>query len=78
MSLRQKYLKILSEIVPAGAAGVSLLLGATKGIPDEILDRHKHGRHNLRILACRILGGHMGNQQAGVAMDKENMLNLVD
>ena len=29
MSLRQKYLKILSGIVPAGAAGVSLLLGAT-------------------------------------------------
>ena len=29
MSLRQKYLKILSEVVPAGAAGVSLLLGAT-------------------------------------------------
>jgi hypothetical protein len=28
MSLRRKYLKILSEIVPAGAAGVSLLLGA--------------------------------------------------
>src|SRR5690348_11059625 len=29
MSLRQKYLKILSEIMPAGAAGVSLLLGST-------------------------------------------------
>ena len=29
MSLRQKYLKILSEIMPAGAAGVCLLLGST-------------------------------------------------
>lgn len=29
MSLRQKYLKILSEIMPAGAVGVSLLLGST-------------------------------------------------
>ena len=29
MSLRQKYLKILSEIVPAGAAGVALLLGSS-------------------------------------------------
>jgi hypothetical protein len=29
MSLRQKYLKILSSIVPAGAVGVSLLLGST-------------------------------------------------
>src|SRR6266446_10465051 len=27
MSLRQKYRRILSEIVPAGAAGISLLLG---------------------------------------------------
>ena len=29
MSLRQKYVKILSSIVPAGAVGVSLLLGST-------------------------------------------------
>jgi hypothetical protein len=29
MSLRQKYLKILSEIIPAGAVGISLLLGST-------------------------------------------------
>jgi rSAM-associated Gly-rich repeat protein len=29
MSLRQRYLKILSGIVPIGAAGVSLLLGST-------------------------------------------------
>jgi len=29
MPLRQKYVKILSRIVPAGAVGVSLLLGAT-------------------------------------------------
>ncbi|HEV2300897.1 MAG TPA: hypothetical protein VGR91_04945 [Stellaceae bacterium] len=29
MSLRQKYLKIVSALVPVGAAGVSLLLGST-------------------------------------------------
>jgi hypothetical protein len=29
MSLRQKYLKILSEMTPAGAVGISLLLGST-------------------------------------------------
>jgi hypothetical protein len=28
-SLRQKYRKILSEIMPAGAVGISLLLGST-------------------------------------------------
>ena len=28
MSLRQRYIKVLSQIVPAGAFGVSLLLGA--------------------------------------------------
>jgi hypothetical protein len=28
MSLRQRYLKILSQIMPAGAVGVSLLLGS--------------------------------------------------
>jgi hypothetical protein len=28
VSLRQKYLKILSEIIPAGTVGVSLLLGS--------------------------------------------------
>jgi hypothetical protein len=29
LSLRQKYLKIISGLVPAGAVGMSLLLGAT-------------------------------------------------
>jgi hypothetical protein len=28
MSLRQRYLKVLSQIMPAGAVGVSLLLGS--------------------------------------------------
>jgi rSAM-associated Gly-rich repeat protein len=28
MSLRQRYLKLLSEIMPAGAVGISLLLGS--------------------------------------------------
>jgi hypothetical protein len=29
MSLREKYLKILSGIIPVGAVGASLLLGST-------------------------------------------------
>jgi len=29
MSLRQKYLKVLAELVPAGAASISLLLGSS-------------------------------------------------
>ena len=29
MSLRQKYVKILSGMLPAGAVGMSLLLGST-------------------------------------------------
>lgn len=30
MGLRQKYLKIFAQIMPAGAAGMSLLLGSTE------------------------------------------------
>jgi hypothetical protein len=33
MSLRQKYVKILSDMLPAGAVGVSLLLGSTTPSP---------------------------------------------
>jgi hypothetical protein len=37
MSLRQKYLKILSGIAPAGAVGVSLLLGSsTPGVASHV------------------------------------------
>lgn len=35
MSLRQKYLAILSEIVPAGIVGVSMLLGSTPSSANE-------------------------------------------
>jgi hypothetical protein len=38
MSLRQKYRWILSGIIPAGAAGVSLLLGSTA--PSAAADHH--------------------------------------
>jgi rSAM-associated Gly-rich repeat protein len=31
MSLRQKYLRVLSQLMPTGAVGVSLLLGAAPG-----------------------------------------------
>lgn len=32
MSLRQKYVKIFSEILPSGAIGMSLLLGSTAAV----------------------------------------------
>ena len=37
MSLRQKYVKILSEMLPAGAVGMSLLLGST---PPSVANEH--------------------------------------
>jgi hypothetical protein len=37
MSLRQKYVKILSGMLPAGAVGVSLLLGST---PPSVANEH--------------------------------------
>ena len=56
----------------------SLLLGAAERIPHEILDRDQHRGDQLRILACRILGRDMGDQQPGVAVDQENVLDLID
>ncbi|MBV8575880.1 MAG: hypothetical protein JOZ58_12705 [Acetobacteraceae bacterium] len=53
MSLRQKYAKILSEIFPAGAMGVSLLLGSAvptdanqspASAPPEAFDSNISGR----------------------------------
>jgi hypothetical protein len=37
MSLRQKYVKILSSMLPAGAVGMSLLLGST---PPSVANEH--------------------------------------
>ena len=37
MSLRQKYVKILSGMLPAGAVGMSLLLGST---PPSVANEH--------------------------------------
>ena len=59
MSLRQKYLKILSGMAPAGAVGVSLLLGSsTPGVaspdPAELQPwAAQPGRVSERLAAIR-------------------------
>jgi hypothetical protein len=45
MSLRNKYLKILFGIIPAGAAGVSVLLGST---PPSSASEHPAGLNLVR------------------------------
>ena len=45
---------------------------------DKILDCDQHRRDELRVLAHRILGGHMGDQQPGMTVDQEHVLDLVD
>ena len=54
------------------------MLGAAEGIADKILDRDQHRRDELRILAHRILGRHMGDQQPGMTVDQEHVFDLVD
>ena len=54
------------------------MLGAAEGIADKILDCHQHRRHELRILAHRILGRHVGDQQPGMTVDQEHVFDLVD
>ena len=54
------------------------MLGAAEGIADKILDCDQHRRDELRVLAHRILGRHMGDQQAGMTVDQEHVLDLVD
>ena len=54
------------------------MLGAAEGIADKILDCNQHRRHELRILAYRILGRHMGDQQPGMTVDQEHVFDLVD
>ena len=47
MSLQQKYVKVLSGILPAGAVGMSLLLGSTA---PTAASEHPHNRATfLRI-----------------------------
>ena len=77
MSLRQKYLKILSEVVPAGAAGVSLLLGAAApaaanpepaALQPEASDQ---ARVSDRLAAIRDAVSTVAGQQAAKAGDGE-------
>ena len=55
-----------------------LVLGAAEGIADKILDCDQHRRDELRVLAHRILGRHMGDQQPGMTVDQEDVFDLVD
>ena len=54
------------------------MLGAAEGIADKILDCDQHRRHELGILAHRILGRHMGDQQPGMTVDQKHVFDLVD
>ena len=54
------------------------MLGAAEGIADKILDGDQHRRNELRVLAHRILGRHMGDQQPGMSVDQEHVFDLVD
>jgi hypothetical protein len=77
MSLRQKYLKILSEVVPAGAVGVSLLLGATvpaAANPEPVALQPKasdQARVSDRLAAIRDAVSTMAGQQAAKVGDGE-------
>jgi len=69
-----------AEIAAAGfvQTRVEPMLGAAEGVADKILDRDQHRRYELRILAHRILGRHMGDQQPGMTMDQEHVFDLID
>ena len=54
------------------------MLSATEGIADEILDRDQHRRNELWILAYRVLGRDMCDQQPRVPVHQEYVLDLVD
>ena len=54
------------------------MLGAAEGIADKILDGDQHRGDELRVLADRILGRHMGDQQPGMPVDQEHVFDLVD
>jgi hypothetical protein len=54
------------------------VLGAAEGIADKILDGDQHRRDELRVLAHRILGCHMSDQQPGMTVDQEHVFDLVD
>ena len=50
MSLRQKYRKVLSQMVPAGAVGLFLLLGAAAGDALSIQRRNRQLRSASLLL----------------------------
>ncbi len=55
-----------------------MLLGALEGIAHEILDRRQHRGDELRVLARRILGRDMRDEEPGVVMDEKDVLDRVD
>ena len=70
MLLRQKYLKTLAGIVPAGAVGVSLLLGSTvpsAANPDPAAEQPRpsdQARVSDRLAAIRDAVSTVGGEQA--------------
>jgi rSAM-associated Gly-rich repeat protein len=75
MSLRQKYLRILSGMAPVGAIGVSLLLGSTAPV---VADQDPasaqpqaadHGRVSERLAAIRAAVSAVEGDEAAKAGD---------
>jgi hypothetical protein len=82
MSLREKYLRILSRIAPAGAAGVSLLLGSTApGVasPDPTMVQPKAAQPagvSERLAAIREAVSTVAQQEAGAQSADTGKLRL--
>jgi hypothetical protein len=72
MSLRRKYLKLLSEIMPAGAVGVSLLLGSTVAVnADQYPASVQPAASNLSSVGERLAAiRHAVSDLAGSALEK--------
>jgi hypothetical protein len=82
MSLRRKYLKILSRITPAGAAGFSMLLGSAAPVvasqdPADIQPQAiPEARISLRLAAIRDAASDVARQEADAQHQGVNKLRL--
>jgi hypothetical protein len=82
MSLRQKYLKILLGIAPAGAAGVSMLLGSAAPVvakqePAGIRPQAgREARVSERLAAIRDAASAVARQRADAQHERVDKLRL--
>jgi hypothetical protein len=80
MSLRQRYLKIVTALVPAGAAGISLLLGSTAPGAAKVVpagsepSNAAEARVSERLAAIREAVSVVGESAAGEAAHQNRQL----